>query len=106
MTGSKLERTEQGYYYFRKHNGIRYELNEGVSIGSTQVYTSDILYIMLNAYVDIPCELIDWSFGCDDLEDERYRNDMIKFIDHTTDKWEKEHPEITQDILNGKYEEI
>ena len=104
MKESRLERTNQGFYYFRKHNGIRYELNEGCSIGSTQSYSSDIVYIMLESYDELPCQFIGWCSGCDDLENGD--TEMIKFIDDITDEWEKKNPEITKNIIDGLYTEI
>ena len=101
MSKSRIEMSKHGYYFFRKHNGIRYDLNHGVTIGKE--LASDIIYIMLEAYDDIPCEFVGWMFGCTDLENNC--PNIPDDLDYYTDKWEQEHPDIVARILNGEVEE-
>ena len=55
---------EKEGYIFISEKGLKYELLEGVSIGSTPQYTSDIIFIMfsdLDIKVDTP--LVNFLYG-------------------------------------------
>ena len=55
---------EKEGYIFISEKGLKYELLEGVSIGSTPQYTSDIIFIMfsdLDLTVDTP--LVNFLYG-------------------------------------------
>lgn len=109
---------ENGVYYFRKHNGIKYELLEGLTIGTkeTKRFASDMLFVMLSAYDDLPTIFVGWMFGAclfDTLDDPNHSNPsidhhdyLIRELDHITDKWESENEVLVQEILVGKYEEM
>ena len=77
----KLEK--EGYVYISK-KGLKYELLEGVTMGSTPQYTSDIIFIMLSdldVHVDTP--FVNFFYGATFLNDsiEEYNNmirDLVK----------------------------
>ena len=54
-----IELTDQGYVFISK-SGVEYELLEGLSMGTNNRYTSDIIFIMLS--------------------DERYATEMNPFV--------------------------
>lgn len=57
----KLEK--EGYIYISQA-GLKYELLEGVSIGSTPQYTSDIIFVMLsNLEVTVDTPLVNFFYG-------------------------------------------
>ena len=57
----KLEK--EGYVYISR-KGLKYELLEGVSIGSTPHYTSDIIFIMLSDLdVKVDTPLVNFLYG-------------------------------------------
>lgn len=73
----KLE--NEGYIYISK-KGLKYELLEGVSIGSTPTYTSDIIFIMLcDLDVSVDTPLVNFFYGATFMNDsiEEY-NDIIR----------------------------
>ena len=74
-----LKLKEDGYV-FVSDRGIEYELLEGMSIGSEQKYTSDIIFIMLNnAEYNVDNNVVGYLFGADIfLEDSRYYEESIK----------------------------
>ena len=54
---------KEGYTYVSKR-GLKYELLEGVSIGSTPSYTSDIIFIILsNLGVTVDTPLVNFLYG-------------------------------------------
>ena len=70
---------EKEGYIFISEKGFKYELLEGVSIGSLQQYTSDIIFIMfsdLDIKVDTP--LVNFLYGATFIDEciEEY-NSMI-----------------------------
>ena len=58
-----LNLTENGYVY-TSNNGIKYDLFEGTSIGTSPKKTSDIIFIMMSD-VDFNVEnhIVGWLFG-------------------------------------------
>lgn len=105
---------EEGTYYFRKHNGIKYQLLEGTTIGrkGAKQFASDQVFVMLANYDDLPVVFVGWMFGAclfDDIEDEDFIKDreyLIEELDHITDEWEEVNKELVQEILDGDYKEI
>lgn len=84
----KLE--NQGYTYTSKA-GIKYELLEGVSIGSTPQYTSDIIFIMLeNPFLyEVNSPFVNFFYGASFIDQsiEEYE----KIIDSMVEKYEREN---------------
>lgn len=57
----KLEK--EGYIFISK-KGLKYELLEGVSIGSTPQYTSDIIFIIFsNLDIKVDTPLVNFLYG-------------------------------------------
>lgn len=86
----KLEK--EGYTYTSKA-GFKYELLEGVSIGSTPQYTSDIIFIMfsdLDIKVDTP--LVNFLYGATFINEciEEYNNmigEMVGEYERRNNLW-------------------
>lgn len=77
----KLE--NEGYIYISKR-GLKYELLEGVSIGSPTQYTSDIIFIMfsdLDIKVDTP--LVNFLYGATFINEciEEYDNMIGEMVE-------------------------
>jgi len=92
--------TENGEIYFRASSGIRYEIETGCDLNDNK--TLDIYYIVLNAYEDIPTELVGWSFGATFAKTPEYE----EIIDKDITEWEEKHPEIVRGILSGENREM
>lgn len=82
-----LKLKSDGYVYVSDRN-IEYELLEGMSIGSEQRHTSDIIFIMLNNEdYNVDNNVVGYLFGADIfLEDQRYYEESIKEM---VDEFEK-----------------
>ena len=89
-----IKTDKEGDQVFISTAGIEYSMYEGISIGDNPK-TSDIVYFMLDGY-DCPTEMVYWSYGAGCLGE-----DDINAISHIVDKWEENHREIIDGILDG-----
>lgn len=70
-------------YCFISNNGIKYELLEGVSIGSKEMYTSDIIFIMLtNPNYNVDNNIVGYLFGVDAMKNnlKEYEESIKKMV--------------------------
>lgn len=64
-----LQLKNDGYVYV-SDSGIEYELLEGVSIGASKQYTSDIVFIMLlDCDYNVDNNIVGWLFGSSSMFD-------------------------------------
>lgn len=72
-----IQLQKEGYIYISKA-GIEYELLEGVSIGSSPQYTSDIIFIMLKNpfFYEVDTSFVNFFYGA-------------TFIDQSIEEYEK-----------------
>lgn len=82
-----LKLKSDGYVYVSDRR-IEYELLEGVSLGTEQRYTSDIIFIMLNNEdYNVDNNIVGYLFGADIfLEESKYYEESIKEM---VDEFEK-----------------
>lgn len=91
-----FELKNDGYVYI-SDNGIEYELLEGMSVGTPDRYTSDIIFIMLdNEYLEVDNSVVGYFFCAENFKDNP--NDYEQFIKETIDKFEKRNFGIDQII--------
>lgn len=66
-----IKRDKEGFYFISK-NGIRYELLEGVSIGSEKQFTSDIIFIaLLDPEYNVSDQVVGFLWGASFLEEQQ-----------------------------------
>ena len=98
-----LFKDKNGYVAYR-HNGIKYSLFDGVTMGRSS--SSDIAFLMLESYENIHVEYIAYQYGSFELEDERNLGERIDWIDQACEDWENKHPDTVERIWKGEVEEI
>lgn len=97
-----IYKDESGYMMFKSDNEVKYELLEGHTMGGDQVYTSDIVFVMLGYYEQLwpqPDGFVGWFFGATELE--KMDEDSINYLDSVVSEWEKEHGDIVEQIKKG-----
>ena len=92
-----------GYIAYR-HNGIKYSLFDGVTMGRSS--SSDIAFLMLESYEDIHVEFIAYQYGSFELEDESNLGEHFGWIDQACEQWENKHPGIVERIWKGEIKEL
>ena len=83
----KLE--QEGYIYISKR-GLKYELLEGVSIGSPKQYTSDVIFIMLSGLdLKIQTPFVGFFYGASFINESIEEYDQI--IEEMVEEYEREN---------------
>lgn len=88
-TPNSIELNDEGYVYISE-KGIKYELLEGVSIGSKQQFTSDLLFItLLDADYNVNDLVVGYLFGACIFRDSP--NEYLDSIKRLVDEYESKN---------------
>jgi len=88
-------------YEFISDNGIIYSLYEGLTIqkpvDADNSFTSDIIFIVLDNYLEIDTKFINMIYGAGCIEDETIQNNIKDCVD----SFEKENPDLITKLQKG-----
>lgn len=86
-------------FEYTSKNKITYSLYEGETIpqlaDSDERKTSDIIFIVLDDYVDINTHFVDFVYGASFLGEDK---DLEKTIEYYVDRFEEENKDLVEEI--------
>ena len=90
-------------YEYKSENGIIYSLYEGETItqliDSDEQKSSDIVFIVLDNYIDIPTQFVNFVYGAEFLGKDKALEDTIKtYVDQFEEK-NKETIDLIKETL-------